>query len=165
MTTSRSPEQSAVTATHMVLPGDTNAHGTAFGGKIMQWMDIAAAVAAGRHCSAPVVTVAVDDLHFAAPIRLGDVVIIRACVNFAGRSSLEVGIRVDREELSVGGTVQHCLSAYFTFVGVDALGAPVPVPTIVPTTPVESRRFEAAKLRRERRLKARQSESQPAKAP
>ena len=157
MTLSRSPEQSAVTATHMVLPGDTNAHGTAFGGKIMQWMDIAAAVAAGRHCGAPVVTVAVDELHFAAPIRLGDVVVIHACVNFAGRSSLEVGIRVDREELSAGGAIEHCLSGYFTFVGVDALGDPVPVPPIVPGTPVELRRFAAAKLRRERRLKARQA--------
>ncbi len=157
MTASRTPEQSAVTATHMVLPSDTNAHGTAFGGKIMQWMDIAAAVAAGRHCCAPVVTVAVDDLHFAAPIRLGDVVIVRACVNFAGRSSLEVGIRVEREELAPGRAVQHCLSAYFTFVGVDALGAPVPVPAIKPSSEVEVRRFEAAKLRRERRLKARQS--------
>ena len=148
---------SAVEATYMVLPGDTNSHGTAFGGKIMQWMDISAAVAAGRHCGGPTVTVAVDELHFAQPIRMGDVVVVRACVNFAGRSSLEVGIRVERESLRTHVT-EHCLSGYFTFVGVDELGRPTPVPGLILDSDIERRRFVAAQMRRERRLQARKSE-------
>lgn len=145
---------STVETTHIVLPSDTNALGTAFGGKIMEWMDIAAAVAAGRHCAGPVVTAAVDDMHFMLPIRLGDVVIVRASVNFAGRSSLEVGVRVEREEPSTR-IVQHCLSAYFTFVAVDNNGRPIAVPSIAPATPLEHQRFAAAKARRERRLEQR----------
>ena len=154
----RAPAMSAVETTHMILPGDTNVHGTAFGGRIMLWMDIAAAVAAGRHCGGPVVTVAVDDMYFARPIRMGDVVIIRACVNFAGRTSMEVGVRVDCEEPRTR-SLQHCLSGYFTFVGVEEAGHPIEVPAIVPQTPTDKRRYEAAEVRRTRRLKSRSSKT------
>ena len=146
---------SAVEATYIVLPGDTNALGTAFGGKILQWMDIAAAVAAGRHCGGPTVTLAVDELTFAQPIRMGDVVSIRAAVNYAGRTSLEVGIRVERESLRTHAR-EHCLSGYFTFVGVDELGRPTPVPPLQTDTEVERRRFLAAERRRAERLSRRQ---------
>lgn len=148
------PFVSAVETTHLVLPGDTNVHGTAFGGKIMQWMDIAAGIAAGRHCGGPVVTVAVDDLYFSRPVRMGDVVILRACVNFAGRTSMEVGVRVEREDPHTRQR-EHCLSGYFTFVGVDTAGHPVGVPALHPENPVQQRRFDAAKLRRTRRLQSR----------
>lgn len=147
----RSPSASSVVTTHMVLPPDTNVHGSAFGGKIMQWMDIAAAVAASRHCGHAAVTAAVDDLHFAQPIRMGDIVTFRACVNFAGKTSIEVGVRVDRENL-LDRSSEHCLSAYLTFVGVDPHGKPVEVPPINPETADELRRYAAAQERRARRL-------------
>ena len=154
MTSAKKPNDSAVNTTHVVLPPDTNSHGTAFGGRIMQWMDIAAGISAWRHCGGPVVTVAVDDLHFAEPIRLGDVVSIRAMVNHAGRSSMEVGIRVDREEAK-SGIRHHCLTGYFIFVGVDDAGDPIPVAAIEPVTHDDKRRFKNAIRRRERRLQAR----------
>jgi acyl-CoA hydrolase len=154
----RYPAESSVETTHMVLPGDTNVHGTAFGGKIMQWMDIASAVAATRHCGGPVVTVALDDLQFSQPIRMGDVVIMKACVNFAGRTSMEVGVRVDRED-SVTRKLDHCLSGYFTFVAVDPQGRPREVPAVEPRTAIEQRRFVAARERRDRRLARRAPKS------
>lgn len=153
MTTPKRPRDSSVETTHVVLPPDTNSHGTAFGGRVMQWMDIAAGIAAWRHFGGPVVTVAVDDLHFAEPIRVGDVVSIRAQVNHAGRSSMEVGIRVEREEAK-SGTRHHCLTGYFIFVGVDDDGKPIPVPPIEPVTDDEKRRFENAVRRRQHRLGA-----------
>jgi acyl-CoA hydrolase len=147
----RAPAESTVEATHLVLPPDTNAVGTAFGGRIMQWMDIAAAIAAMRHCGGIAVTVAVDDLHFANPIHLGDVVVVRARVNYAGTSSMEVGVRVEREGRS-GTASTHCLSAYFTFVAVNARGRPIPVPPLRPETEDDRRRFANAEQRRKRRL-------------
>ena len=152
--TARRPSDSAVETTHLVLPPDTNAHGTVFGGRIMQWMDIAAGIAAGRHCGRGVVTAAVDELVFARPIRMGDVVIIKASVNHTGRTSMEVGVRVEREDPS-SGRREHCLTGYFTFVAVDTAGHPMPAPQVVPETQDEQRRFGKGKIRREKRLAAR----------
>ena len=148
------PAASAVETTHIVLPTDTNPMGTCFGGRIMQWMDITAAVAAGRHCGTPAVTVALDEVHFKHPIRLGDVVILWSCVNYTGSTSMEVGVRVEREEPSSRQRL-HCLSGYFTFVAVDPTGNPVPVPAILPQTSLERRRYAAAESRRQRRLERR----------
>ncbi len=150
----RSPDASAVENTHLVLPPDTNMHGTAFGGRIMQWMDIAAAVAAGRHCGGAVVTAAVDDMQFTHPIRMGDVVLVRACVNFTGTTSLEVGVRVDSEHMQTRAR-EHCLSAYFTMVGVDPQGQPCAVPPLKLDTAVQKVRAAAAQRRRSLRLQAR----------
>src|SRR3954463_4192872 len=91
------PGDSAVIMTEMVLPSDTNALGTIFGGKVMSWIDIAAAIAAGRHARRVVVTASIDALHFVAPIKLGHVVHIRAMVNYAARTSMEIGVRVESE--------------------------------------------------------------------
>ena len=151
MTDARRPSDSAVEATHLVLPSDTNSHGTAFGGKVMQWMDIAAGIAGGRHSNKPVVTLAVDDLHFERPIHLGDVVVVRAMVNHAGSTSMEVGVRVDREEPATRRQ-EHCISGYFIFVAVDADGRPTSVPPIHPKTEEEQRRFDNAVRRRAHRL-------------
>lgn len=151
---SKRPTASAVQTQHVVLPPDTNVHGTAFGGRIMQWMDIAAGIAAGRHAQGPVVTVAVDDLHFARPIKMGDVVTIRAMVNFTGTTSMEVGVRVDRETVQ-DARREHCLSGYFTFVAVDAQGQPKTVSGVLPASIVARRRFRAAQERRQRRLRGR----------
>jgi acyl-CoA hydrolase len=147
----RAPSESAVETTHLILPPDTNQHGTAFGGRIMQWMDVAAGIAAARHCRGEVVTAAVDELVFRSPIRLGDVVVVKACVNDASRTSLEVGVKVEREEVA-SGRREHCLAGYFTMVHVDGDGHPLPVPPIAPSTPDELRRNANAKARRAARL-------------
>jgi acyl-CoA hydrolase len=150
MAQARRPSDSAVEATHLVLPPDTNQHGTAFGGIIMQWMDVAAGIAGARHCRNGVVTAAVDDIVFRRPIHLGDVVVVKASVNFAGRTSLEVGVKVEREDTT--GTREHCLTGYFTMVSVDAQGRPVEVPELSPETEAEKRRCAAAVARRAARL-------------
>lgn len=152
----RYPTDSGTVATHLVLPGDTNGHNTAFGGKIMQWMDITASVAAMRHCGTPCVTACVDDLIFARPIRMGDIVILKACVNYTGRTSMEVGVRVDSENPQTHER-QHALSGYFTFVAVDAQGKPMAVPPVEARTEPEKRRASAARERQARRVQARAS--------
>ena len=150
----RTPEASAVETTHLVLPPDTNAHGTAFGGRIMEWMDITASIAAGRHCRQAAVTANVDDLTFERPIRLGDIVVIRARVNYAGKTSMEIGVRVEREERK-SGVREHCLTGYFTFVAIGPDGKPATVPPIEPENEVDERRFQDALARRQVRLERR----------
>src|SRR5436190_8230591 len=109
----KSPQDSTVIMTEIVLPSDTNAIGTIFGGKIMSWIDIAGAIAAGRHARKVVVTASIDALHFIAPVKLGHIVHIRAAVNFAGRTSMEIGVRVDSEN-PITGEVAHTATAYTT---------------------------------------------------
>jgi len=145
------PTDSAVETTHIVQPPDSNFHGTLFGGRIMAWMDMAAAISASRHCRESCVTVAVDDLVFERAIRVGDVVMVRAQVNHTGRTSMEVGVKVFREHPKTRER-EHCLTGYFTFVSVDREGRPIPVPPVVPTTDDETRRFENAEARRKERL-------------
>jgi len=139
--------------TQLVLPSDANALGTAFGGRIMQWIDVAAAVASRRHAGGVAVTASIDSVHFDQPVHLGDIVVLRASVNRAWRSSMEVGVRVESE--SDGGERRHAVRAYLTFVAIDAQGHPRAVPTLVPETEVEQRRFAEAELRRVARLAAR----------
>ncbi len=148
----RSPEESSVTMTELVLPQNTNALGTIFGGTVMGWIDIAAAIAAGRHARKIVVTASVDALNFVAPIRLGQVVHIRASVNRAFHSSIEVGVRVDAEE-QLTGKRSHCVNAYLTFVALDEKGKPTAVSPVTPKTADEKRRFSQALKRKEARLK------------
>lgn len=138
--------------TEIVLPSDTNALGTIFGGKIMAWIDIAGAIAAGRHARKVVVTASIDALHFLAPVKLGQVVHIRAMVNFASRTSMEVGVKVNSENLVTGEQV-HTATAYTTFVALDENGRPTPVPAIIPKTDEEKRRYQAAQKRRESRVR------------
>lgn len=145
------PNESSVTMTEIVLPSDANALGTIFGGKVMAWIDIAAAIAAQRHARRIVVTASIDALNFLAPVKVGQVVHIRAIVNFAARTSMEVGVRVDSENMITGELV-HTSTAYTTFVALDDHGRPTPVPPVLPQTPDEKRRFEAAKRRREVRI-------------
>lgn len=125
------------------MPGDTNKHGTIFGGKIMSWMDIAAAMCAERHCNNAVVTAHISDIDFISPINLGHHVLIRASVNYVGRSSMVVGVRVDSEN-PYTGQERKTTKAYLTFVAIDANGRPVEVPKLVPQSEDEKRRFENA---------------------
>lgn len=117
----------------------------------MSWIDIAAAIAAGKHARKVVVTASLDALHFLAPLRVGDVVQICAMVNFASRTSMEVGVRVESENL-VTGERKHTASAYTTFVAIDGAGRPSPVPKLSPETPDEKRRYREAEKRRQARV-------------
>ena len=148
----QAPGESTVTITEIVHPSDSNALGTIFGGKIVAWIDIAAAIAAGRHARSVVVTASIDALHFVAPVKVGDVVHIKASVNYAGRTSMEVGVRVDSEHL-ITGAMHHTATAYTTFVALDAHGKPTPVPPVTPMTPADQRRFDNAKKRRDARIR------------
>jgi acyl-CoA hydrolase len=120
----------------------------------MQWMDIVAGLSAARHCCMPVVTAAVDELVFKRPIHLGDAVILKATVNYTGRTSMEVGVKVERE-IARTRRREHCLSGYFTFVALGDDGKPTQVEPIVPVTDDEKRRHADADSRRQHRLSQR----------
>ena len=159
----RAPSESCVTMTQMVLPGDTNNLGSAFGGTIMAWIDIAAAVAASRHSRGTAVTASIDALSFHAPVRAGSVVILKASVNAVHNTSMEVGVRVEVEDVRTGA-LQHTASAYLTFVAVDERGQPRKVTPLLPQTEAELRRFRAASRRRQLRLQHREQERRMALA-
>lgn len=150
----RSPADSAVEMREIVLPNDANLLATLLGGRLMHWMDLAAAMAAHRHARRPAVTAAVDQLLFHHGARVGDHIIIRACVNRVFRTSMEVGVKVFAEDLR-SGSMKHTSSAYFTFVTVGDDMKPVQGPPVVPQTAEEKRRFREAGERRERRLAVR----------
>ncbi len=142
---------SQVHMTEMVLPSHTNALGSVFGGVIMSWIDIAGAIAAQRHSQKTVVTASIDDLHFVAPVYKGWIVNLKASVNFASRTSMEVGVRVDAEN-PISGETFHTATAYLTFVALDSHLKPTAIPKISPESADEKRRYEEAQKRREQRL-------------
>src|SRR5438045_7147759 len=117
----RTPRDSRVETAQLVLPGLTNTHGTIFGGSLMQWIDIAAGIASARHAGGPVVTASMDRLHFLSPVQLGEIVILQAQVNFAGTTSMEVGVRVFAED-QVTFERRQTTRAYLTFVAVGDKG-------------------------------------------
>jgi acyl-CoA hydrolase len=142
---------SRVEMTQMVLPSDTNARGTAFGGQVMAWVDICAAISAQRHCRFPVVTAAVDGLEFVEPIKKGMVVSLKSQVNMVWKSSMEVGVRVESEHPRTGER-RHALTAYLTFVALDDDDKPVAVPPVLAVTEDDLRRQKDAVMRRQSRL-------------
>jgi acyl-CoA hydrolase len=148
------PSDSIIEMTEMVLPNDTNYLGNLLGGRLMHWVDIAAALAAMKHSGRVCVTASVDEINFFEPIKLSHVVKLYASINRAFTTSMEVGVRVHRED-PLNGTSAHTASAYLTFVAIDQYGKPLPVPQLVPQTEAEKRRFEDALYRREQRLKNR----------
>jgi acyl-CoA hydrolase len=137
--------------TQLVLPTHTNSLDTVFGGTVMSWIDIAAAISAQRHSAKPVVTASIDRLDFIAPIRKGWVVNLVASVNYCSRTSMEVGVRVDAENPMTGERF-HTASAYLTFVALGSNGKPSEVPQLKLTTDDDHRRFQEAAKRREIRL-------------
>jgi acyl-CoA hydrolase len=145
------PSNTVVEMNQIVLPQHTNALGTAFGGTIMSWVDICAALSAQRHCRRAVVTASMDQLDFVAPIRLGQLVNLRSTVNYAGRTSMEVGVRVEAEEMLTGERL-HAATAYLTFVALDDEKKPCAVRALVPQTERENQRWEEAQARRQQRL-------------
>ncbi len=143
----------------MVFPNDANPLGNAMGGRVMHWVDICAAVAAGRHARTPVVTASVDKIDFVNPVPVGGIIVMRASVNFAGRTSMEVGVKVWQEERATGER-KHVVSAYLTFVSLDPDSRkPREVPPILPKTAEEKRRFHDAKHRRELRIEVRNEQA------
>lgn len=142
---------SQVVMTQLVLPSHTNSLDTVFGGTVMSWIDIAAAIAAQRHSGKDVVTASIDQLNFIAPIKRGWVVNLKASVNFTSRTSMEVGVRVDAENPKTN-ELFHTASAYLTFVAIGSDGKPTLIPQLTPQTDVEQRRFNDGERRRKLRL-------------
>ena len=132
----------------IVLPNDTNPIGGLLGGRLMHWIDLAAAMAAHRHSRNYVVTAAIDHLDFWVPVRVGDLVILRSSVNRVFHTSMEVGVKAWVENYLLD-SCQHVSSAYLTFVAVDSAGRHLKVPAVVPETDEQRRRYEDAGRRRE----------------
>jgi acyl-CoA hydrolase len=156
----KTPRASRVETAQLVLPGLTNTHGTIFGGMLMQWIDIAGGIASGRHAGGPVVTASMDRLHFLEGVRLGEVVVVQAQVNYAGKTSMEVGVRVFAED-PVTLKRRQTTRAYLTFVAVDEFGRPREVAPLVCETAEEKRRFKEAEARRAVRLRERRAMKKP----
>ena len=154
---SRTVRETQHETSQMMLPQHSNNLGLVFGGVILAMMDTASAVSAIRHARSVCVTASVDRVDFREPIHLGDLVIMKCSVNYVGRTSMEVGVRVEAEDLQTGSR-RHTNSCYLTFVAIDRNGKPIEVPRLVPETDDEIRRYEAAKARRQRRLEERKSE-------
>jgi acyl-CoA hydrolase len=142
----------------LMMPHHANNLGHVFGGVMLSMMDKTAAVAAFRHCRKNVVTASIDRVDFREPIHVGDLVVMQASVNYVGRTSMEVGVRVEAEEL-LSGRRRHTNSCYLTFVAVDRNGRPVEIPGVIAETPEEKRRFQAAEQRRSVRLAERETEN------
>lgn len=143
--------ESFVVMNELVLPNDTNTFGNLMGGRLMYWMDIAAGIAAGRHCNTPSMTASVDNLSFKNPIKLGNVVRIEAKVCRAFNTSMEINIRVWGEDL-LHQYKYESNEAFFTFVALDPNGKPRKVPPVIPETEEEQRLYDGAMRRRQLRL-------------
>ena len=149
----KAPSESFTEMTELVLPQHTNAVGTAFGGVIMSWIDICCAIAAMRHCGRVSVTARIDALEFKSPIKVGDVVRLTARLNAAFTSSMEIAVRVEREDAGTG-TRSLCADARATFVNVEADGKPCPVPPLLAETEQDERLAAEATERRNQRRSA-----------
>lgn len=148
----------------MMMPQHATVLGRVFGGVILSMADTAAAVSAMRHARNPCVTVSVDRVDFREPIHVGELVVMCSSVNYVGSTSMEVGVRVEAENL-VTGVRRHTNSCYLTFVAIDPEGRPVKVAPIVPETAEEKRRYSAASERRRLRLEERTAEAQHGRSP
>jgi acyl-CoA hydrolase len=147
----KKPQDTLVIMSELVLPNDTNTLGNLMGGRLMHMMDIAGAVASQKHCNCPVVTASVDNVSFANPIKLGNLLTIEAKLTRAFHTSMEVYIRVWGEDLSAQYRYQSN-EAYMTFVALDPNGKPRTVPQLVPETDAEKQLFDGALRRRQLRL-------------
>ena len=142
----KTPSETAIEMREMVMPHHTNPQNTVFGGTVMSWIDVAAAMVAARHCGRPVVTAHISDIDFIAPVKMGYHVLIQASLNYVGRTSMIVGVKVTSENPYTGES-RTTTKAYLTFVALDDLGRPVEVPELAPETEDDIRRFENAKKR------------------
>ena len=145
------PSESRLATATLMVPLDANPYGSVHGGVIMRRIDEAAAVAAIRHARKNMVTVSIARLHFLMPVHVGELVFFKANVNYAGRTSLEVGVRVEAEDLFTG-VVRHVASAYLSFVAMDEHQKPTLVPPLIPEDDEDRRRMAEAEDRRRVRL-------------
>ncbi len=146
LTTPRPVSASQITFTRVMTLMDANALGKVHGGVVMREVDGAAGTAAARHCGRPAVTASIDELSFLEPVEIGDLLIVSARVNAVGRTSLEVGVRVEAEPWT-GGRRRHTTSAYLVMVALGDDGRPSPVPPLLPESPEEHRRMAQAAIR------------------
>ena len=147
--------ESAVETRYLVMPQDANPFGTAFGGVIMSWIDMVASMAAQRHCGTEVVTAGIDSIAFHEPVHIGEHVVLLASVNYVSKTSMEVGVKVLREDPLTNESV-IATKAYLTFVAIDANHKPIPVPPLEPKTDDAKRRWSNAALRVKARKELRQ---------
>tara|TARA_B100000902_G_scaffold287064_1_gene273206 strand:- start:1957 stop:2466 length:510 start_codon:yes stop_codon:yes gene_type:complete len=145
---SKTPSQSKATLTEIVLPNDTNNLNNLMGGRLLHWMDIAAAITAHRHCNRTCVTASVNNVSFEHPIPRGSIVTLEANISRAFSSSMEIFIDVWTED-KLSGNRTKCNEAIYTFVAVDAMGKPTKVAEVTPETELEKRRFDGALRRRQ----------------
>ena len=142
----KSIKDTQVVMHELVLPNDTNLLGNVLGGRVMHLMDMCAAMSAYKHARTAVVTASVDQLDFLAPAKMGDIMILKSSVNYTGKSSMEVGVRIESENPK-SGAINHTSSAYLTFVSLNENGKPQGVPIVSPENEVERRRFEEGEQR------------------
>jgi len=153
------PEQTRCVMTQIVMPMHTNGMaGVMFGGIMMQWIDVCAGVSAMRHAMGGVLTASIDRLDFLSPVRVGETVILQSKVNYTAKTSMEVGCRVETEDMRTG-TRRYVTKAYLTFVAVDEHGRPRPIKPIELVTEDDRRRHSDAEFRRKARLRAAGRES------
>jgi acyl-CoA hydrolase len=150
--TPRSPRESESTISELMMPNQVNGLGHVFGGEILSMVDRVAAVAAMRHAGGPAVTASIDRVDFREPIYAGELVVCRARVNYVGRTSMEVGVMVEAENLLTRRR-RHTNTCYLTFVAIDEHNTPVPVPPLLLETEEDRRRFREGELRRQARLR------------
>ena len=147
----KSPKESITIMNELVLPNDTNPLNNLMGGRLLHWMDIAAAISAQKHCNNVVVTASVDNVSFKHPIKLGDVITIEAMVTRAFSTSMEVRLQVYAENIPSGTRIRSN-EAYYTFVALDANGKTIPAPEIRPESKEEHKLYDGALRRRQLRL-------------
>jgi acyl-CoA hydrolase len=144
-------KDSSVVTAQMMIPQDANPAGNVHGGVVVKIIDEAAGVVAARHSRCNVVTASIDRMDFHLPIFVGDLLFFKACLNYVGKTSMEIGVRVEAENLMTGA-VSHAASAYLTYVAIDKKGHPVEVPPLILESDEERRRHREGKARRETRL-------------
>ncbi|EPD90561.1 acyl-CoA thioesterase [Streptomyces albus] len=148
---------SRTTLSHIMTGSETNLYGTVHGGVIMKLADDAAGAVAGRHSGGPAVTASMDEMVFLEPVRVGDLVHVKAQVNWTGRTSMEIGVRVLAERWNESTPATHVGSAYLVFAAIDESGKPRPVPPVIPETEQDRRRYQEAQIRRTHRLARRRA--------
>lgn len=146
----KKPSESAMSTTRLMMPTDANVLGNVFGGAIMRYMDEIAAIVAWRHAGRNCVTASIDRMNFYAPVFVGNVLTLKAAVNYVGTSSMEIGVRIEAQD-PTSKKAAHTGSCYVTYVAIDEKGRPTPIPKLVVTTPEEKRRFKQALARRKLR--------------
>jgi acyl-CoA hydrolase len=146
----KSPSESQLTTARLMMPMDANVLGNVFGGAIMRYMDEVAAIVAWRHAGTNCVTASIDRMNFYAPVYVGNVLTLKAAVNYVGNTSMEIGVRIEAHDLKTKKNA-HTGSCYLTYVAIDNEGRPTPIPKLKPTTLEEKKRFQQGRARRKLR--------------